>query len=710
MKHDRQLGGLDYFKMFAALLVIAIHTSPLTSISATADFIFTRVISRIAVPFFLMVTGYFVLPQYLFDKSTDYCPLRRFFKKTLILYAAAILIYLPVNIYAGHFDGAGISDVLRMLVFDGTMYHLWYLPASALGMLLVVLWGRRVPFWGITALSLVLYAIGLFGDSYFGIAAACPVVRTVYNSLFCVFSYTRNGLFYVPIFFVMGAWLRKTGTKVKLSISIIALAISGALMIAEGLILHSYGLQRHDSMYVMLLPCMFFLFQLVRSLAWSPAKPLRLISTIVYLIHPLFIVLVRAAAKVIHLEAILIDQSLIFYLAVCVLSCAFAVLAEKLLSRLRKPQYGKERAWIELDRDKLRQNVAALQELLPPGCHLMPAVKANAYGHGAVLLAKELNRLGIKTFCVATASEGVELRRKGVKGEILILGYTHPAQFSLLRKYHFIQTVVDLPYAQVLNAYGKKVKVHLKIDTGMHRLGERFDRIEAICNIFQCKNLEIVGAYTHLCSADMKSAEAQENTKAQGAAFYEVVSQLKQRGYDCGKLHLLASSGLINYPEFAGDYARIGIALYGVLSNRVDLEQCPLKLEPVLSLKTRVALVKELYTGEAAGYGMQHVAKRDEKIAVLAIGYADGIPRALSCGNGSVLIHGQKAPIVGRICMDQMLVNVTDISDVKSGDVAVVIGRSGEQEITAYDLAEQTETITNELLSRLGSRLNRIMV
>ena len=142
----------------------------------------------------------------------------------------------------------------------------------------------------------------------------------------------------------------------------------------------------------------------------------------------------------------------------------------------------------------------------------------------------------------------------------------------------------------------------------------------------------------------------------------------------------------------------------------MDLEQCPLKLEPVLSLKTRVALVKELYTGEAAGYGMQHVAKRDEKIAVLAIGYADGIPRALSCGNGSVLIHGQKAPIVGRICMDQMLVNVTDISDVKSGDVAVVIGRSGEQEITAYDLAEQTETITNELLSRLGSRLNRIMV
>lgn len=710
MEHDRQLGGLDYFKMIAALLVVAIHTSPLASFSATADFVFTRVLARVAVPFFLMVTGYFILPQYLFGQSADDRPLRRFFKKTLILYAAAILIYLPINMYAGHFEGAGIADLLRMILFDGTIYHLWYLPASILGMLLVVLLGRKVPFKGITALALALYVIGLFGDSYFGIAAASPAIRTVYGSLFCVFSYTRNGLFYVPVFLIMGAWFGKTRARPKRLKNTVGFLISGALMIVEGLTLHNFGLQRHDSMYVMLLPCMFFLFPLVLSFAWSPAKPLRLISTIVYLIHPLFIVLVRGAAKVIHLETILIDQSFVFYLAVCVLSCVFAVLAERLLSRLRKPQYGKERAWIEVDRNKLLQNVSALQGLLPPGCQLMPAVKANAYGHGAVLVAKELNRLGVKAFCVATASEGVELRRNGVKGEILILGYTHPTQFPLLRKYRFVQTVVDLPYAQVLNAYGKKVKVHLKIDTGMHRLGERSDRIEAICDIFQCKNLEIMGAYTHLCCADMKSTQAKENTKAQGAAFYDVISQLRQRGLDCGKLHLLASSGLINYPEFAGDYARIGIALYGVLSNRADLEQCPLKLEPVLSIKARVALVKELYAGEAAGYGLQYTAKQNERLAVLAIGYADGIPRALSCETGNVLIDGQKAPIVGRICMDQMLVNVTDIPSVKAGDTAVVIGKSGEQEITAYDLAEQTGTITNELLSRLGSRLNRMTV
>lgn len=710
MEHEKQLGGLDYFKIVAALLVIAIHTSPLTSINATADFVFTRVIARIAVPFFLMVTGYFILPQYLFGGSEDFKPIRRFLKKTLLLYAVAILLYLPVNIYAGHFRGAGVYDVLRMIVFDGTLYHLWYLPASVLGMMLVFLLGHKFPFWSVAAVALVLYGIGLFGDSYFGLSAACPVIRAGYDGLFHVFSYTRNGLFYVPIFLIMGAWLGKARPQKKRWKNVIGLAVSGILMITEGLLLRHFGLQRHDSMYIMLLPCMFFLFQVVLSLHWRNAKPLRLISTIVYLIHPLFIVLVRAAAKVTHLEPVLVDQSFLFYIEVCVLSCAFAVLVERLLAHLRKPQYGKERAWIELDRNKLRQNVTALQGLLPPGCQLMPAVKANAYGHGAVLLARELNQLGVKAFCVAAVSEGVELRRKGVKGEILILGYTHPAQFPLLRQYRLIQTVVDLSYAQRLNSYGKKLDVHLKIDTGMRRLGERSDRIEAICDMFQCKNLNIVGTYTHLCSADAASGEAEKFTKAQAAAFYEVISQLKQRGYNGGKVHLLASSGLINYPEFAGDYARIGIALYGVLSNRTDLERCPLKLEPVLSLKARVALVKELYAGEAAGYGLQYVAKQDRKIAVLTIGYADGIPRAISHGNGKVLINEREAPVIGRICMDQMLADVTDIPDTKAGDVAVLIGKSGEYAITAYDLAEQTETITNEVLSRLGSRLNRIML
>ena len=156
-----------------------------------------------------------------------------------------------------------------------------------------------------------------------------------------------------------------------------------------------------------------------------------------------------------------------------------------------------DRAWVELDMGNLRKNVAALKRLMPPGCELMPAVKANAYGHGAVLISKELNRLGINAFCVASISEGIELRRNGVKGEILILGYTHPERFSMLVKYRLTQTVVDYSYAQLLNSYGKLLKVHLKIDTGMHRLGERSDHFDDICHIFDCKN-DIVILFFHL--------------------------------------------------------------------------------------------------------------------------------------------------------------------------------------------------------------------
>ncbi|MFA6850062.1 MAG: serine racemase VanT catalytic subunit [Selenomonadaceae bacterium] len=405
-------------------------------------------------------------------------------------------------------------------------------------------------------------------------------------------------------------------------------------------------------------------------------------------------------------------NSIIYYTVVCVLSCTFAVILENLLAKgkVNKLPFPCGRAWIEIDKNSLRQNVSALRTLLPSGSQLMPAIKANAYGHGAVLLAKELNKLGITAFCVATVLEGVELRNGGVKGDILILGYTHPKQFSLLKKYHLTQTVIDSGYAKTLNAYGKKIKVQLKIDTGMHRMGERAEREEEICSIFHCKNLIITGAYTHLCCDETTTANDAEFTKKQGDKFYSVVSDLEKRGYSCGKLHLLASYGLINYPEFAGDYVRIGIALYGVLSNKTDLNYCPVELHPVLSIKARVALTKDLFEGEGAGYGLQYVAKQDRKIAVLTIGYADGIPRTLSCGHGKVLINQNEAPIIGRICMDQTLIDITDVPCVKPGDIAVVIGVCGNKEITAYDLAEASGTITNELLSRLGSRLNRVLV
>lgn len=368
------------------------------------------------------------------------------------------------------------------------------------------------------------------------------------------------------------------------------------------------------------------------------------------------------------------------------------------------------RAWIELDRAALRHNVEALRSLLPDGCELMPAIKANAYGHGAVLIAKELIALGVRAFCVATVHEGVELRESGVTGDILILGYTAPWEFALLRQYDLIQTVVDSQYAAELDRYGEPLRVHLKIDTGMRRLGERAEQIDRIAAIFRYRNLSIEGVYTHLCADDTKTARDAAFTRTQAGAFNDMISELEQRGFLCMKRHLLASYGLLNYPELGGDYARVGIALYGVLSNRADLEHCPIRLEPVLSLKARIALVKDVHQGESVGYGLTYTADRDRRIAVLTIGYADGLPRALSNGKGRVLINGMIAPIIGRICMDQTMVDVTGIPGVEQGGVAVIIGKSGANEITAYDLAEQSGTITNEILSRLVTRVERVML
>lgn len=340
----------------------------------------------------------------------------------------------------------------------------------------------------------------------------------------------------------------------------------------------------------------------------------------------------------------------------------------------------------------------------------MPAVKANAYGHGAVLIVKELNRLGVDAFCVACIQEAIELRRHGIKGEILILGYTHPAEFPLLRRYHLTQTVVDYAYAKELEQYGKKVHVHVSIDTGIHRLGERSENIDRICSIYEIKSLIIDGLYSHLSASDRLTEQDKAFTNSQVMAWNHVLDELWQRGYPCPKVHLLGSYGVINYPELAGDYARVGIALYGVLSTREDTTAWESSLQPVLSLKARVATVKELYTNESAGYGIAFTANHDMRIATITIGYADGLPRSLSGGVGSVLIHGCKAPILGRICMDQTIIDVSDIPDVKAGDVAVLIGTSGNQAISAADLARQTHSITNEVLSRLGSRLERKVV
>ncbi len=366
------------------------------------------------------------------------------------------------------------------------------------------------------------------------------------------------------------------------------------------------------------------------------------------------------------------------------------------------------RAWIELDFDALRRNVAALCTRLPDGCALMPAVKANAYGHGAALICRELNRLGVQAFCVASAQEGAELRQSGVRGEILILGYTGPQQFQLLCKYDLTQSVVDASYAALLCRSGRPIRAHIAVDTGMHRTGVPWQNMQQILAILAAPQLRVTGIYTHLCADDAPDdGQARAFTEMQAARFARLADELRRRGYAL-KRHILSSYGLLYYPQYGGDYARAGIALYGVLSSRGDLARCPLPLQPVLSVKARVALTRRVGAGEAIGYGLAYRAAHSMTVAVVAAGYADGVPRSLCCGRGSVLLRGRRAPIVGRVCMDQMMVDVTEIPDAAAGDAAVLIGASGMHRITAYDWAEASGTITNEVLSRLGSRVGRI--
>ncbi len=427
---------------------------------------------------------------------------------------------------------------------------------------------------------------------------------------------------------------------------------------------------------------------------------------------------------------------------------------------MTKNVYTTARAWIELDRAALECNIAFLRSRLPEGCRLMPAVKAEGYGHGAVLMAKELVRLGVDAFCVACVPEGIELRQAGVPGEILVLGYTPPEEFPLLRRYGLTQTVTDFPYAEALNQYGEMLHVHIGIDTGMHRLGLNWKDTDAVRKVYEMEHLMVDGIFTHLPASDSFSPEHRAFTENQIRHFYQLINKLGSFGFPCPGRHILASYGIMNLlskdadaasenvspgqphgnhvPELsaaslpsrsflvseaeslksdhipdrllAADYVRPGIALYGILSTEADTKTWQSRLRPILSLKARVASVRMLRAGESAGYGLAFTADKDMQIATVCIGYADGLPRALSHGKGSVLIGGHRAPIIGRICMDQTLVDISAIPQVQAGDVAVVIGKSGNLEITVGELAEECDTITNEILSRLGHRLERFFV
>ncbi len=369
-----------------------------------------------------------------------------------------------------------------------------------------------------------------------------------------------------------------------------------------------------------------------------------------------------------------------------------------------------ERAWIEVSAENLHHNVRVLQEAMPAGCELMAVVKCEAYGHGLRQVAEELKIAGVRAFAVATIEEGIKLREYGIQGEILILGYTDVRRAPELKQYDLIQTLIDFCYAKELNEQGVGVKVHIKIDTGMHRLGIPYHASSDVEQVFAMKHIKVYGMFTHLCCPDSRLLEDVAFTKEQIGNFYQLVDALKKNGIAIPKLHIQSSYGFLNYPDLHCDYARMGIALYGVLSSAKEDTVLSLPLRPVLSLKSKIVLIRNVSKGSSVGYGRAFTPERDSRIAILPIGYGDGFPRGLSETGASVRIKGHVAPVIGRICMDQLAVDITDAADAAVGDIATLIDGKTPELISAPSVAERFGSISNELLCRMGARLPVVVI
>ncbi len=707
MENKKAYTGIDIFRLIAAVLVITNHTSPLLDYSSSANFVLTSLLSRLAVPFFFMTTGFFLIR----DVERDNDRLKSFVKKSVIIYAIAIIVCLPLQIYKGDFSIRPLlPSIIKNLFFNGTLYHLWYLPASIIGGIIAWYLVRKFGYKLAFCISIPLYLIGLFGNGYYGIIRSVPFIKALYDEIFVIMDSTQNGIFFAPLFIIIGAYIFSRSDKLPgRTASLIGLILSLSAMIAEGFILRENKLQLHDSMYLLLPAASFFIFTFLVTFRGKRLRRARDVSLIVYIIHPVFIVALRFASDILGLEKFFIDTEIITFTTVTVTSFAFAFVCTCLLSKLpgKLPVNKKQRAWIEIDRNALQNNVNEFRRIMPEGCKLLAIVKDEGYGHGAFEITNELQSLGVDAYGVATIDEGIAIRKYGVKGLILVLGYTDPIRAKDLKKYKITQTVFDIDYASELNSRGKRIKVHIAVDTGMHRIGIPSSDIDAIEAVYALDNLTVDGVFSHLCASDSKTKDDIEYTRNQITAFNNLVEKLKAKELPVKAQHIQASYGLLNYPEIKCSYARMGISLYGSDSEYGYTSNSDVALSPVMSIKTKIIQLRTYQSGESIGYGRAFRTERETRIAVLPIGYGDGIPRCLS-GKASVLVCGKRVPMVGRICMDQLMIDVTEVEEARIGDIVTVIGTDGSETITAEEVADQAGTITNEIYSRLGRRLEII--
>lgn len=369
-----------------------------------------------------------------------------------------------------------------------------------------------------------------------------------------------------------------------------------------------------------------------------------------------------------------------------------------------------QRAWININHQALIHNVQALKQLLAHNTRLMAVIKADAYGHGAVKVAHTVLNAGVDYLAIATLTEGIELRENGINAPIMILGAINTeAEVKEIVKYNLEPTLCTpsqaLVFANTLQRLDTKLSVHLKLDTGMSRLGTHWhNAVDFVTYIQQFPQLELISIYSHLATADDIDPTMMQ---IQHSRFEEAISALKTMGIDIPLLHLANSAGTLAHRALHYDMVRVGLALYGVAP--ASHLQDKISLKPALEVKARITQIKTIPKNTGVSYGHTFKSDRSLKIAIVGIGYADGIPRLLS-NKMKVIIRGKYAQQIGNITMDQLMLNVDDFPDLEVGETVTLLGKEGDIEITADDWANTIGTISWEILCSFKHRLPRVNI
>lgn len=369
-----------------------------------------------------------------------------------------------------------------------------------------------------------------------------------------------------------------------------------------------------------------------------------------------------------------------------------------------------ERVCAYINLDAIIANLEQMKSNLDKDVKIVAVVKTDGYGHGAIPIAKELEKIPyVYGYATATVGESLALRREGIKKPILCLGYTFPESYEKLVSEEIRPTVFREDqaklFSEVAEKIGKTVKVHVKVDTGMSRIGITPDEEGAafVKMVAELPNVEVEGVFTHFSKADETDKTFAHK---QLSVFETFVEKLERQGISIPYKHISNSAGIIELPQAHKDLVRAGIILYGLWPSD-EVVRDKIQLIPALTLKSHVVFVKEIEDKTPVSYGGTFVADGKRKIATIPLGYGDGYPRSLS-NKGYVLIHGQKAPITGRVCMDQFMVDVTDIPDVKCGDEVTLIGRDKDEMITIEQLGEMSGRFNYEFVCDLSKRIPRV--